>query len=94
MFLVSEPEKNIEKINAREWTLIVDGIRDYVWAKIKNGKVHVLSSFYDEDGFLSRNIFIGNTYEEAVASKEVLSHWETFEPYYLDDEDDDYGLVE
>ena len=91
MFLASETEENIKKINAREWTLIMDDIRDQVWAKIKNGKVHVLSSFYDEDGFLSRDIFIGNTYKEAINSEEVLSHWETFEPIdYDDDWEDSY----
>lgn len=77
----------IKKINAHEWTLIDDGIRDAAWAKIKNNKVHVLTWYHDEDGYFSRCIFIGNTYEEAVNSKEVLSHWETFKPdlSYLDD---------
>jgi len=87
MFLLSEEEQNIEKINAHSWTLIMDGIRDQVWAKIKGNKVHVISSYYDEDGFSSRKVFIGNTYKEAVNSNQVFSHWETFEPYF-DDEDD------
>ena len=87
MFLLSEEEQNIEKINAHSWTLIMDGIRDQVWAKLKNGKVHVLSSYYDEDGFFSRDVFIGNTYKEATNNEAVFSHWETFEPYF-DDEDD------
>lgn len=85
MFLTSETEENIEKINADTWTLIMDGIRDQVWAKIKGEKVHVLSSYYDEDGFFSRDVFIGNSYEEAVSKDEVFSHWETFEPYYDED---------
>ena len=87
MFLVSEPEENIEKINAHEWTLIMDGIRDQVWAKLKQDKVHVISSYYDEDGFFSRDVYIGDTYEEAVNSDRVLSHWEEFEPIDYDGED-------
>ena len=91
MFLVSEEEKNIEKINAHSWTLIMDGIRDQVWAKLKQGKVHVLSSYYDEDGFFSREVFIGNTYKEAVNNDRVLSHWETFEPIDFDSDEDDWN---
>jgi hypothetical protein len=86
MFLVSEPERNIKKINARKWTQIVDGIRDQVWAKIKGNKVHVISSYYDEDGFSSRDVFIGNTYKEAIENDAVYSHFETFEPDF-DEED-------
>jgi hypothetical protein len=89
MFLVSEPERNIKKINARKWTQIVDGIRDQVWAKIKGNKVHVISSYYDEDGFFSRSVYIGNTNKEAISSEKVLSHWETFEPIDIDDYEDD-----
>lgn len=89
MFLTSEVEENIEKINAREWTLIMDGIRDQVWAKIKGGKVHVISSYYDEDGFFSREVFIGNTYEEATSNERVFSHFETFEPIDFDSKDED-----
>ena len=88
MFLTSEVEENIEKINAREWTLIMDGIRDQVWAKIKGGNVHVISSYYDEDGFFSRDVYIGDTYEEATNNERVFSHFETFEPYFDEDEDD------
>lgn len=75
----------IQKINANEWTQIVDGIRDQVWAKIKGNKVHVISSYYDEDGFFSRDVFIGNTYEKAIEDDAVFSHWETFEPYLDED---------
>jgi hypothetical protein len=87
MFLVSEPERNIKKINARKWTQIVDGIRDQVWAKIKRNKVHVISSYYDEDGFFSRSVYIGNTYKEATNSERVFNHFETFEPIDIDGED-------
>lgn len=89
-----DAKKQIAKINAQSWTLIEDGMRDTAYAKIKNGKVHVLGQYYDEDGYFSRTVFIGDTYEDAVSKKEVYYHSETFEPYYLDDEDDDYGLVE
>lgn len=81
-------EQNIKKINAQSWTLIEDGLRDGTWAKVKNGKVHVISSYYDEDGFFSRDVFIGNTYEEAIENDAIYSHWEEFEPYYFDDEDE------
>jgi hypothetical protein len=70
------------QINTHSWTLIEEGVRDCTWAKIKNGKVHVLTWYHDEDGYFSRNVFIGDTYEEAVKSEEVLSHWETFTPDY------------
>lgn len=90
MFLTSEVEENIEKINAHEWTQIMDGIRDQVWAKIKHGKVHVLSSYYDEDGFFSREVFVGNTYEEAVSNDHVLSHFEEFEPVDFDADIEEY----
>jgi hypothetical protein len=68
------------KINAHEWTLVEEDVRDEVWAKLKNGKVHVISMYYDEDGFFSRYVFIGDTYKEAVSQSAVLSHWETFTP--------------
>lgn len=77
---------NTQKINANKWTLIEEGVRDTTWAKIKNGKVHVLTWYYDEDGYFSRNVFIGDTYEKAVSQPEVFSHWETFEPYLDEDE--------
>jgi hypothetical protein len=89
--LIANIEKGIDKINAHKWVLIEDGIRDQVWAKIKNGKVHVISTYYDEDGFFSRSVYIGNTYKEAISSEKVLSHWETFEPIdiNIDDYEDD-----
>lgn len=77
-------EQHVKKINTHEWVLIEDSLRDSTWAKIKNGKMHILHWYHDEDGFFSREVFIGNTYEEAVNNK-VLSHWETFEPYYDED---------
>ena len=91
MFLTSEEEKNIEKINTHEWTLIIDGIRDQVWAKIKQSKVHFISSYYDEDGFFSRDVYIGNTYEEATNNERVFSHFETFEPIDFDSDEDDWN---
>ena len=91
MFLVSEPEENIEKINAHEWTLIEDGIRDNTYAKIKNGKVHVLSCTYDEDGFISRDVYIGDTYHEATDNDPVFSHWEEFDPIDIDADEDDWN---
>ncbi len=86
--LIANIERGIDKINAHKWVLIEDGIRDQVWAKIKNNKVHVISTYYDEDGFKSRKVYIGSTYKEAVHSNPVLNHWETFEPIDIDDEDD------
>jgi hypothetical protein len=91
MFLVSEEEQNIEKINAHEWTLVMDGIRDQVWAKLKGGKVHVISSYYDEDGFFSRSVYIGNTYKEATNSERVFNHFETFEPIDFDSDEDNWN---
>lgn len=82
-------EQNIAKINAHSWTLVEEGIRDATWAKIKCGKVHVISSYYDEDGFFSRDVFIGDTYEEAVNNDRVFSHWEEFEPIDFDGDEDD-----
>lgn len=78
-------EQNIKQINAQSWTLVEDGLRDSTWAKIKGDKVHVISSYYDEDGFFSRDVFIGNTYKEAMNNEAVFSHWEEFEPYLEDD---------
>jgi hypothetical protein len=85
--LIANIEKGIDKINAHKWVLIEDGIRDQVWAKIKNGKVHVISTYYDEDGFFSRSVYIGNTYKEATNSERVFNHFETFEPIDIDEED-------
>lgn len=81
--------KQIKKINTQSWTLVEEGMRDVTWAKIKCGKVHVLSSYYDEDGFFSRDVYVGDTYEEAVNNERVLSHWEEFEPIDFDDDWDD-----
>lgn len=82
-------EENIAKINPNSWTLVEDGIRDHTWAKLKNGKVHVINSYYDEDGFFSREVYIGDSYKEAMASDRVLNHWETFEPIDFDDDWDE-----
>lgn len=81
-------EDRKEEINTQSWVMVEEGIRDYTWAKIKNGKVHVIYAYYDEDGFFSRRVYIGNTYDEALCNGEVLSHWETFEPNFDDNWED------
>lgn len=76
-------------ITTKNWTQTEVGVRDTVYAKRKHdGLVHVIHFYYDEDGFKSREIYIGSTYSKAVNSDRVLNHWETFEP--IDFDDDDY----
>ena len=79
-------------ITTEEWVQTEVGVRSTVYAKKKHDElVHVIRFYYDEDGFKSRDVFIGNTYEEAINNEEVLSHWETFEPIdYDDDWEDSY----
>lgn len=68
-------------INTQEWIQTELGDRDRVYAKRKHdGLIHVIHFYYDEDGFRSREIYVGATYEEAVSQPELFSHWEAFEP--------------
>lgn len=72
-------------ISSKEWTQTEMGVRDRVYAKKKHdGLVHVIHFYYDEDGFKSREVYIGSSYKEAVNSKQVLDHWESFEPIDFD----------
>lgn len=72
-------------ISSKEWTQTEMGVRDRVYAKKKHdGLVHVIHFYYDEDGFKSREVYIGDTYSSAVSNKEILDHWESFEPIDFD----------
>lgn len=72
-------------INTQEWVQTELGDRDRVYAKRKHdGLIHVIHFYYDEDGFKSREVYIGSSYKEAVNSEQVLDHWETFEPSDFD----------
>lgn len=83
-------------ITTEGWVQTEVGIRDTVYAKRKHdGLIHVIHFYYDEDGFKSREVYVGSTYKEAVNNNRVLNHWETFEPYFDDDYEDEYDeLVE
>ena len=76
-------------ITTEKWVQTEVGVRSTVYAKKKHdGLVHVIHFYYDEDGFKSREVYVGSTYKEAVNSDRILNHWETFEPYFDDDDDD------
>lgn len=79
--------EDIESAITTEWVQTEVGVRDTVYAKKKHNGVHVIHFYYDEDGFKSREVFIGSTYKEAINSKRTLNHWETFEPIDIDGED-------
>ena len=75
-------------ITTEKWIQTEVGVRDTVYAKKKHDElVHVIRFYYDEDGFKSREVYVGSTYKEAVNSDRILNHWETFEPYFDDDDD-------
>lgn len=77
-------------ITTEEWVQTEVGVRSTVYAKKKHdGLVHVIHFYYDEDGFKSREVYVGSTYAEAVSSERILNHWETFEPIDFDDDWDD-----
>lgn len=72
-------------ISSKEWTQTEMGVRDGVYAKRKHdGLIHVIHFYYDEDGFKSREVHVGKTYKDAVSNKEILDHWESFEPIDFD----------
>lgn len=72
-------------ITTKEWIQTEAGVRETVYAKRKrDGLIHAIHFYYDEDGFKSREVYVGKTYKDTVNSKEVLDHWESFEP---DEED-------
>lgn len=78
-------------ITTEEWVQTEVGVRSTVYAKKKHNGIHVIHFYYDEDGFKSREIYVGASYEEAVNSERILNHWETFEPIDFDSDEDDWN---